>query len=228
VIRKRSVTGSRSLCDVAVGAGDLGAGSYLGRTSDGDAAVSSRFYKILQRTQCDNTVRWGSIRLVLATPLTVILVVLGRHVEALKFLDALFGDEPALSEAEFFYQRMLAHDAVELVEQATSFIAAHSLAYYCDKVARHALILAQRDAERGVLEGCRRKALHGTVEALFANIALTQTAHSIGLKHGARMPAARGQAACRRRCPHQGARSAPSHLATGRRDHFGRQTAGPS
>jgi hypothetical protein len=54
--------------------------------------------------------------------------------------------------------------------------AAHSLAYYRDKVARPALILAQRDAERGGLEGCGRKTLHQTVEALFANIALTQTA----------------------------------------------------
>jgi hypothetical protein len=112
---------------------------------------------------------------VLATPLTVILVVFGRRVEALKFLDVLFGDEAALSEAEFHYQRMLACDPVEPVEQASSFITAHSLAYYCDKVARHALILAQRDAERGVLEECKRKSLRETVEVLFANIISTQT-----------------------------------------------------
>jgi predicted PurR-regulated permease PerM len=121
---------------------------------------------------------WGPVGLVLATPLTVILVVFGRRVEALKFLDVLFGDEPALSEAEFLYQRMLARDPVEPVEQASSFIAAHSPAYYCDKVARHALILAQRDAERGVLEECKRKSLRETVEALFANIISTQTVPS--------------------------------------------------
>src|SRR5215469_9422887 len=118
---------------------------------------------------------WGPVGLVLATPLTVILVVFGHRVEALKFLDVLFGDEPALSEAEFLYQRMLACDPVEPIEQASLFITAHSLTYYCDKVARHALILAQRDAERGVLEECKRRSLRETIEVLFANIISTQT-----------------------------------------------------
>src|SRR5262249_53721701 len=84
------------------------------------------------------------------------------------------GDEPALSEAEFLYQRMLACDPVESVEQASSFITAHSLTYYCDKVARHAL-RGQRDAERGILEDSKRKSLRETVEVLFANIISTQT-----------------------------------------------------
>jgi len=51
---------------------------------------------------------WGPIGLILATPLTVCLVVLGRHVERLEFLDVMFGDRPALSPPEIFYQRMLA------------------------------------------------------------------------------------------------------------------------
>jgi predicted PurR-regulated permease PerM len=53
---------------------------------------------------------WGPIGLVLATPLTVCLVVLGRHVERLEFLDVMLGDRPALSPPEIFYQRMLAGD----------------------------------------------------------------------------------------------------------------------
>jgi len=65
---------------------------------------------------------WGPVGLVLATPLTVILVVLGRHIEALKLFDVLLGDEPALSDAESFYQRMLARDPVEAVEQAKAFM----------------------------------------------------------------------------------------------------------
>ena len=48
---------------------------------------------------------WGPVGLVIATPLTVILVVLGRHIEAFKFIEILLGDEPALSESENFYQR---------------------------------------------------------------------------------------------------------------------------
>ena len=56
------------------------------------------------------TALWGPIGLILATPLTVCLVVLGRHVERLEFLDVMFGDRPALSPPEIFYQRMLAED----------------------------------------------------------------------------------------------------------------------
>ena len=59
---------------------------------------------------------WGPIGLVLATPLTVCLVVLGRHVERLEFLDVMFGDRPALSPPEIFYQRMLAGDPTEASE----------------------------------------------------------------------------------------------------------------
>ena len=70
---------------------------------------------------------WGPIGLVLATPLTVCLVVLGRHVERLTFLDVLLGDQPALQPWELFYQRMLAGDAPEASEQATQFLKERSL-----------------------------------------------------------------------------------------------------
>ena len=53
---------------------------------------------------------WGPIGLILAVPLTVCLVVIGRHVERLAFLDVMLGDQPALAPAELFYQRMLAGD----------------------------------------------------------------------------------------------------------------------
>ena len=56
---------------------------------------------------------WGAVGLVLASPLTVCLVVLGRHVPHLRFLDTLLGDKPALSPAHRFYQRMLAEDEIE-------------------------------------------------------------------------------------------------------------------
>ena len=59
---------------------------------------------------------WGPIGLVLATPLTVCLVVLGRHVERLEFLDVMLGDRPALSPPEIFYQRTLAGDPAEAAD----------------------------------------------------------------------------------------------------------------
>ena len=97
------------------------------------------------------TALWGPIGLVLATPLTVCLVVLGRHVERLEFLDVMFGDRPALSPPEIFYQRMLAGDPTEAAEKAEQFLKERSLASYYDEVALKGLQLAQADAERGAL-----------------------------------------------------------------------------
>jgi hypothetical protein len=54
------------------------------------------------------TVLWGPIGLILAAQMTICLVVTGRHVERLNFLDVMLGDEPPLSPPEIFYQRMLA------------------------------------------------------------------------------------------------------------------------
>jgi predicted PurR-regulated permease PerM len=98
------------------------------------------------------TALWGPIGLVLATPLTVCLVVLGRHVERLEFLDVMFGDRPALSPPEIFYQRMLAGDPTEAAEKAEEFLKERSLASYYDEVALKGLQLAQADAGRGALD----------------------------------------------------------------------------
>jgi predicted PurR-regulated permease PerM len=98
------------------------------------------------------TALWGPIGLVLATPLTVCLVVLGRHVERLEFLDVMFGDRPALSPPEIFYQRMLAGDPTEAAEKAEEFLKERSLSSYYDEVALKGLQLAQADAERGALD----------------------------------------------------------------------------
>jgi predicted PurR-regulated permease PerM len=94
------------------------------------------------------TALWGPIGLVLATPLTICLVVLGRHVEHLRFLDILLGDRPALSPPELFYQRMLANDPAEAVDMAEEFLKERSLAEYYENVALKGLILAQADLKR--------------------------------------------------------------------------------
>ncbi len=101
------------------------------------------------------TALWGPIGLVLATPLTVCLVVLGRHVERLEFLDVIFGDRPALSPSEMFYQRMLAGDPTEAAEKAEEFLKEKSLSSYFDEVALKGLQLAQADAKRGALDQAR-------------------------------------------------------------------------
>ncbi|AWN51068.1 AI-2E family transporter [Methylobacterium sp. 17Sr1-1] len=95
---------------------------------------------------------WGPIGLILATPFTVCLVVLGRHVERLEFLDVLLGDRPPLTPVENFYQRMLAGDPDEAQEQAELLLKERSLSSYYDEVALKALQLAANDYQRGVLE----------------------------------------------------------------------------
>ena len=114
------------------------------------------------------TALWGPIGLVLATPLTVCLVVLGRHVERLEFLDVMFGDRPALSPPEIFYQRMLAGDPTEASEKAEEFLKERSLSSYYDEVALKGLQLAQIDAERGALDPQRLAKIRDAVSE-FAN-----------------------------------------------------------
>ena len=94
---------------------------------------------------------WGPIGLILATPLTVCLVVLGRHVERLEFLDVMLGDQPPLTPAEMIYQRMLAGDPVEAAEQAEIILKEKPLAAYYDEVLLEGLKLAQADADRGLI-----------------------------------------------------------------------------
>ncbi|MBP0495820.1 AI-2E family transporter [Pararoseomonas indoligenes] len=94
---------------------------------------------------------WGPIGLILATPLTLCLVVLGRHVERLEFLDVMLGDRPALTPVENFYQRILAGDTDEALSQAETLLQERSLTSYYDEVALKGLRLAANDAERGVL-----------------------------------------------------------------------------
>ena len=116
------------------------------------------------------TALWGPIGLVLATPLTVCLVVLGRHVERLEFLDVMFGDRPALSPPEIFYQRMLAGDPTEASEKAEEFLKERSLSSYYDEVALKGLQLAQADAERGALDPERLIKIRDAVSEFASNI----------------------------------------------------------
>lgn len=94
---------------------------------------------------------WGPIGLILATPLTLCLVVLGRHVDRLEFLDVILGDRPALTPVENFYQRILAGDPDEALDQAELMLKERSLSSYYDEVARKGLQLAAADVQRGVV-----------------------------------------------------------------------------
>ena len=117
---------------------------------------------------------WGPIGLVLATPLTICLVVLGRHVDRLKFLDVILGDEPALTPAELAYQRMLAGDPVEATEQAQKILTDRPLIEYYDEVLMGGLKLAQSDAERGALNDERAERIRDTVAEIVDDLSTHQ------------------------------------------------------
>jgi predicted PurR-regulated permease PerM len=113
---------------------------------------------------------WGPVGLILATPLTICLVVLGRHVERLSFLDVMFGDQPALSPAELIYQRMLARDPVEAAEQAQKFLKDRPLIAYYDEVLVEGLRLAQADAGRGLLNSERMSHIRDAVAEIIDDL----------------------------------------------------------
>ncbi|WP_243369528.1 AI-2E family transporter [Microvirga solisilvae] len=113
---------------------------------------------------------WGPVGLLIATPLTLCLVVLGRHVERLEFLDVLLGDRPALTPAENLYQRMLAGDPDEALESAELLLKERSLTSYYDEVALRGLQLAANDATRGVLTHRQLDQVRNVIHALVQDL----------------------------------------------------------
>ena len=114
---------------------------------------------------------WGPLGLLLAMPLTVCLVVLGRHVEGLNFLEVLLGDKPALTPAQSFYQRALTGDSAEATYQAELCLKeGRPLVDYLDEVALGGLKLAERDAERGSLDAENLEAIDATVDEMMDNL----------------------------------------------------------
>ncbi len=109
---------------------------------------------------------WGAIGLILATPLTMCLVVLGRHTERLEFLEVLLGDRPVLSSSEIAYQRMLAGDPIETTEQAQSFLKDRTLTDYYEQILMGALRLAWADLQRGRLDQQETQRIRNTVAEL--------------------------------------------------------------
>lgn len=113
---------------------------------------------------------WGPVGLLLSTPLTMCVVVLGRHVEQLRFLDVLLGDRPPLAAEESFYLRLLASDPDETAHQAETYVRDNPLSVYYDEVAMRALMLAQKDASRGALSSDLGERIKRTIEGLIVNL----------------------------------------------------------
>ena len=113
---------------------------------------------------------WGPVGLLLSTPLTLCLVVLGRHIDQLEFLDVMLGDRPALTPIENFYQRMLADDPDEALNQAELLLKQRSLTDYYDEVAMKGLQLAANDVLRGALAPEKVELLKESVKSLIEDL----------------------------------------------------------
>ncbi|WP_018438052.1 AI-2E family transporter [Paraburkholderia atlantica] len=109
---------------------------------------------------------WGPIGLILSTPLTLCLLVIGRHVRRLEFLDVLLGDQPPLTPVENFYQRALAGDPDEAIEQAEVLLRDRSLSAYYDEVAIKGLRLAASDVTSGSVTSAQLARIESTTNDL--------------------------------------------------------------
>ena len=95
------------------------------------------------------TTVWGFVGLLLSVPLSVCIIVLGRHVSHLSFFDTVLGSESALLPEEKLFQRLLAGNLEEAIELGEKEVETTSLAEFYDGVAVRTLRLAERDRVLG-------------------------------------------------------------------------------
>jgi predicted PurR-regulated permease PerM len=109
---------------------------------------------------------WGPVGLVLSTPLTVCLAVLGKHVPRLSYLEVLLGDQPALEDQLILYHRLLSGDEDEAQEILDKRFRAAPRARVFDEVVIPALLLADRDRARGEITESDHQHVLRTIRAL--------------------------------------------------------------
>jgi predicted PurR-regulated permease PerM/methanogenic corrinoid protein MtbC1 len=128
---------------------------------------------------------WGPVGLLMATPLTVCLVVMGRYVPQLQFLDVLLGDQPPLPIEAQVYHRLLAMDSAEVGTLLESCMRERTVAEFYDKVVIPALILAERDRHRGELSPEREEFIDTTIRDWIEELAgRTVEDGSLGIEAG--------------------------------------------
>src|SRR3989441_9463562 len=121
---------------------------------------------------------WGPVGLLLSTPLTTCIAVIGRHVPEFGYLNMLLGVEPALSPDERFYQRLLALDHDEAAELIESHVTAHGVAATFDDVIVPALSLAETDRRKGALEPARERFVYEHARQIIEELEHAPSANS--------------------------------------------------
>ncbi len=114
---------------------------------------------------------WGPIGLVLATPITLCLVILGQYTQRLEFVSVLLGDQSVLTPSESLYQRLIAGDPAEAIELAEQQLKTTPLVEYYDQIVLPGLALAQSDAQHDALSPERRVMLVEGVQHLIEGLA---------------------------------------------------------
>ena len=113
---------------------------------------------------------WGPVGLILATPMTVCLVVIGRHLPQLHFLETLLGSEPVLSPPERLYQRMLRGNSEDAIDLSESYIEAHDTPRYLNDVMLPALRMASSELADGPEALPQRRLLVQSFDAVLAEV----------------------------------------------------------
>jgi hypothetical protein len=113
---------------------------------------------------------WGSIGLILATPLTVCLAVIGKHLPNFAWLDVLLADSPPIAASDRLYQRLLAGDEEEALNIVEEYIEQQSLPTAYDDVVLPAIRQAEGDCRAEILNDARRREIYGMLRRLLAEL----------------------------------------------------------
>jgi predicted PurR-regulated permease PerM len=113
---------------------------------------------------------WGPIGLLLSTPLTVVMVVLGKYVPQLEFLDVLLGDQPITTPDTTFYQRAVARDQDEASDLADDYLQKHDLEPLCEDIFIKAILRARQDLERGDIDQDTLQSVYQTTRDIFQDV----------------------------------------------------------
>lgn len=111
-------------------------------------------------------VLWGPVGLLISTPLTLCIVVAGRHVRALEPITILFADAPGVDAAQRFYHRILLGESDSIIRDALAYLRKFSFASYCDRVLLPGLALGVDEFDSGKIEKAQQHNIRSTIAAL--------------------------------------------------------------
>jgi len=123
---------------------------------------------------------WGPIGLLLATPLTVCVAVIGRHIPEFGYFNMLLGTDPVLSPNERFYQRLLALDHEDAARMIEHHAGVQGTARTCDEIIIPALRLAELDRRKGALEPVRERYVYEHMRRIVEGLAAPAAANASG------------------------------------------------